>query len=201
MNKLHIWIMVLALVVLGYVVLNRQTLNLPVTKEKIFSPSAKVSTECSGKVTAAMTEGPYYKVGSPQRTNLKETRIPGILLTVTGFIFDQNCQPVSGAWLDFWQADGEGNYDNVGFKLRGHQLTDQDGRYILETVIPGEYPGRTPHIHVKVRASTNSAVLISQLFLPDAPGNQKDPIFDSTLVMDIKDVPVGKEAKFNFVLQ
>lgn len=159
-----------------------------------------LGSECTGKVTSTLTEGPYYKTGSPVRTNLREEEIPGEKLTLTGFVFDQDCKPIANAWLDFWQADGEGNYDNQGFKLRGHQFTEAKGKYILETVIPGEYPGRTPHIHVKVRANENSPIITSQLFLPGTSQNQTDSIFNEALVMNVKDTIDGKVATFNFVI-
>jgi hypothetical protein len=71
-----------------------------------------------------------------------------------GTVYDVKGDPIPGAWLDFWQADGAGRYDNTGFQFRGHQFTDAAGRYVLKTVISGEYPGRTPHIHVKLRSET-----------------------------------------------
>src|SRR3712207_6926313 len=49
---------------------------------------------------------------------------------------DTRCRPVAGALLDFWQADARGEYDNSGFRLRGHQFADSRGRYRLRTVVP-----------------------------------------------------------------
>ena len=92
----------------------------------------------------------------------------GERLIVTGYVLDQDCKPVAGALLDFWQADGEGVYDNEGYRLRGRQYTDAEGRYRLETVIPGEYPGRTEHIHVKAQAP-GGRVLTTQLYFPASP--------------------------------
>lgn len=160
----------------------------------------EVTKDCNGTVTPSLTEGPYYKSGSPKRTNLQDEAIAGIKLTATGYVFDTNCQPVALARLDFWQADGNGNYDNVGYKLRGHQYTDSSGKYVLETVIPGRYSSRTPHIHVKIRSDENSSVLTSQLFLPQEPLNQQDTIFNQSLVMKVQDTPDGKSAAFNFVI-
>lgn len=116
------------------------------------------------------------------------------------YVFNENCEPIYSAWLDFWQADGNGVYDNAGYKLRGHQLSDKDGKFLLETVIPGRYPGRTPHIHVKVRASQDSPVITSQLFMPGETQNETDSIFNEGLVMDVKDSADGKIATFNFVI-
>ncbi len=59
--------------------------------------------------------------------------------------------PLANALLDFWQCDDAGVYDTRGFKLRGNQFTDAEGRYRLDTIVPGLYPGRTRHIHVKLQ--------------------------------------------------
>src|SRR5690349_21717392 len=113
------------------------------------APAGQTGT-CNGTITPALTEGPYYKAGSPQRTSLLEAGTTGTKVVLTGTVYDRNCRPIAGAWLDFWQADSSGAYDNSGYKLRGYQYADQNGRYQLTTVVPGEYPGRTVHIHVKV---------------------------------------------------
>ena len=101
--------------------------------------------------------------------------------------------------MEFWQADDKGAYDNAGYTLRGHQFTDEAGRYRLETILPGLYPGRTLHIHVKVQAP-NGPVLTTQLFVPGEPHNQTDQIFDPKLLMTIQDAAEGKLGTFHFVL-
>jgi protocatechuate 3,4-dioxygenase beta subunit len=149
--------------------------------------------------TIAQTEGPYFTPNSPERTSLLEPGISGTRLLVTGFVLTTDCQPVTGALVDFWQCDDAGEYDNRGYRLRGHQFTDDDGRYTLETIVPGVYPGRTRHIHVKVQAP-NSRVLTTQQYFPNEPGNSRDGIFNRALVMDVQDTPDGKSATFNYVL-
>ena len=67
-------------------------------------------------------------------------------------VLTPDCKPVPNALLDFWHSDEQGAYDNRGFRYRGHQHADAQGRYRLETIVPAEYPGRTRHIHVKVQA-------------------------------------------------
>ena len=150
--------------------------------------------------TPPSTEGPYYKPGSPQRKSLVEEGSQGELLIVTGFVFDENCKPVEGAWLDFWQADENGVYDNTGFKLRGHQFTDSGGKYYLETILPKRYSGRTPHIHIKVRKNDNSQILTAQLYFPDAESNQTDSIFTEQTVLSIEEVNGQKVGYYNFVI-
>lgn len=152
------------------------------------------------QLTPAMTEGPYYKANTPQRASLIESNTKGIKLVVSGYVLTTNCRPVARAWLDFWQADASGQYDNAGYVLRGHQFTDEAGRYQLTTVIPGLYPGRTEHIHFKVQAP-NGSVVTSQLFFPDVPQNKSAGIFDSRLLLTMKDASEGKTAAFNFVVK
>ena len=103
--------------------------------------------------TPQQTEGPYYTPDTPERKDLLEDGVSGDRLVLTGTVLATNCKPVGKALLDFWQADGDGQYDNEGYRLRGHQFTDSRGRFTLTTVVPGLYPGRTRHIHVKVQAT------------------------------------------------
>ncbi|MBI5053484.1 MAG: dioxygenase, partial [Chloroflexi bacterium] len=151
------------------------------------------------QLTPAMTEGPYYKSTTPQRASLLESNTKGIKLVVSGFVLTTDCKPVAKAWLDFWQADASGQYDNAGYILRGHQFTDEAGRYQLTTVIPGLYPGRTEHIHFKVQAPSGP-IITSQLFFPDVPQNKSDGIFDAKLLLTMRDASDGKTATFNFVV-
>jgi protocatechuate 3,4-dioxygenase beta subunit len=84
--------------------------------------------------------------------------------------------------------------------LRGHQLTDAEGRYRLETVLPGVYPGRTRHIHVKAQAP-NRPPLTTQLYFPGEAGNARDGIFDPALLVALADAADGASAaRFDFVL-
>jgi protocatechuate 3,4-dioxygenase beta subunit len=124
---------------------------------------------CSNGHTQPQPEGPYYKPDSPRRNSLFEEGMPGTRLILVGYVLDQNCQPLANAWLDFWQADASGEYDNAGFRLRGHQFTDAKGRYYLETILPGLYGSRPiEHIHVKVRPEGGQEIT-SQLYFPQQP--------------------------------
>jgi protocatechuate 3,4-dioxygenase beta subunit len=150
-------------------------------------------------MTPAQTEGPYFTPHSPERTSLLEPGMVGTRIVVSGYVLTRSCQPVSGALMDFWQADDHGMYDNVGYGLRGHQFTDATGRYSLETVVPGLYPGRTRHFHVKVQAP-NQPILTTQLYFPGESSNQRDRSFHQELLLDIQDTADGKLGTFNFVV-
>ncbi len=156
---------------------------------------------CSSPVspTPAMTEGPYFKAGSPERASLLDPGITGTKLVLTGYVLTKDCQPIAHALLDFWQANASGQYDNSGYTLRGHQFTDANGRYQLTTVVPGLYPGRTEHIHVKVQAP-KGPVLTTQLFFPGVQNNTSDPIFDNKLLMKLEPSGEGELATYDFVL-
>ena len=149
--------------------------------------------------TPSQTEGPYFKPSSPQRASLLESGITGTTLVVGGLVLTRSCVPVAGALLDFWQADDDGAYDNAGFRLRGHQFADESGQFRLETVVPGLYPGRTRHIHVKVQAP-NRPVLTTQLYFPGEARNAGDSIFRQELVVSMQDAGGARQATFDFVL-
>ena len=151
--------------------------------------------------TIEQTEGPFFSSGSPERTSLVDDGIDGTRLVVTGAVVDTACAPIPGTKLDFWQTDDAGEYDNDGFRLRGHQFADAGGGYRLETIVPGRYPGRTRHIHVKVQPA-NGDVLTTQLYFPDEQdANEGDGIFDESLLMAIADGTDSQTATFDFVLE
>lgn len=147
-------------------------------------------------VTVAQTEGPYYTPNTPQRTSFLEAGITGTPLLVAGYVLSTDCRPIPQALVDFWHCDDAGIYDNAGYRLRGHQFTDDNGLYMLETILPGLYPGRTRHIHVKVQAP-NQPVLTTQLYFPNEPANASDGIYNPALEVEMSDAQMGT---FNFVL-
>lgn len=149
--------------------------------------------------TPPQTAGPFFKPRSPERKSLLDAGLKGTRLALEGQVLSTKCKPVQRALVDFWQADSAGLYDNSGYRLRGHQFTDASGRYSLETIVPGVYPGRTRHIHVRVQAP-NRPVLTTQLYFPGEPENQRDAIFNPRLVMARRETSDGKAAKFDFVL-
>lgn len=162
----------------------------PETSEGIFSELG--APACAG-ITPQNTEGPYYKAGTPERKSLLEEGWQGDKLILIGYVLDVNCQPVPNAWLDFWQADANGGYDNAGYTLRGHQFTDGHGRYTLETVMPGLYSSRPiRHIHVKVQPPGGEGVT-TQLYFPEQPVDG--------LTVQLEDRGDYHLAIFNFVVR
>ena len=154
-------------------------------EDLLLAPTPECLDDDDLDLTLAQTEGPYFTPDSPERTSLREEGMAGTPLRVTGYVYSSGCDPAPNALLDFWHCDDAGVYDNEGYRLRGHQFTDDDGRFTLETIVPGVYPGRTRHIHVKVQAA-GGPVLTTQLYFPDEPGNERDGIFDPLLVLDIE---------------
>ena len=150
--------------------------------------------------TPAQTAGPYFKPNSPERGTLAEPGLAGTPLTITGRVVTSACSPIAGALLDFWQADHNGQYDTAGFRLRGHQYTDRDGRFSVTTIVPGLYTGRTRHLHVKAQAP-NHPSLTTQLYFPGEPRNARDSLFSPALLLDLGEGSAGKDARFTFVLR
>lgn len=155
---------------------------------------------CEGHAapTKRQTEGPYFTPSSPLKRDLRGDGA-GEMLALSGFVLTPQCRPLAGALLDLWHANAEGEYDNAGFRFRGHQFSDGHGRYQFITRVPGLYPGRTRHFHVKVRAA-RGPVLTTQLYFPDEPGNVRDGIFDRALLMRISPAEGGRLGRFDFVI-
>jgi protocatechuate 3,4-dioxygenase beta subunit len=120
-------------------------------------------------------------------------------ITLMGFVVDRECRPITGAMVDLWHADGHGDYDNQGYRLRGYQLTDAQGRYAFETIVPAPYDWRTRHFHVKVQPPSGR-LLTTQLYFPGEERNERDFLFHPRLLMDVQDAADGKVARFDFVL-
>ena len=151
--------------------------------------------------TPPQSEGPFFTPDSPERASLLDAGIEGTPLVVAGSVLAADCTPVAGALLDFWQADAAGEYDNEGYRLRGHQFADGRGRYRLETIVPGLYAGRTRHIHVKAQAR-GKPVLTTQLYFPGERRNAGDGLFDPELVVQAWRSDRGRRvARFDFVLE
>lgn len=132
-------------------------------------------------------EGPYFVDERLNRSDIRSDPTDGQVklgtpLTLTlqvSRLNAGNCQPLSGAQVDIWHCDALGVYSDVqdpGFNtmgqkfLRGYQMTDARGEARFITLYPGWYPGRTVHIHFKIRTSpeaTRSFEFISQLYFDD----------------------------------
>jgi protocatechuate 3,4-dioxygenase beta subunit len=156
--------------------------------------------------TERVVEGPFYKPATPLRQVVCDASSIGIPLTIDGRVLSADCRPIVGAVIDVWNCDGNGVYDNDGFRLRGHQFTDREGRFHIETVKPGDYSAlgpfgrRTPHVHVKVQGR-ETPLLTTQLYFPGESLNRRDPWFNQRLLLDV-DGSAGRRlaARFDFVL-
>ena len=144
--------------------------------------------------TPRATEGPYYpkpamRFGDADNDLVRiEGRVReagGEIIYLTGQVTDGDGNPVSGVRLEIWQCDANGRYLHTGdnrnisrdnaFQGFGHHVTDEDGHYRFRTIRPVPYPGRAPHIHVKVFADKRT--LTTQFYLAGEPGNQRDSLY------------------------
>ena len=119
----------------------------------LMSTSAISQNACAP--TRPDAEGPFYTPNAPERSRT------GRGLVVSGSVRSAGgCGPLEGARLEWWSADARGRYDDAH---RATQVTDAAGRYRYETDFPGRYPGRPPHLHVRVTASGHRP-LVTQLY-------------------------------------
>jgi protocatechuate 3,4-dioxygenase beta subunit len=150
--------------------------------------------------TPEETSGPFFRPNSPLKRNFREGGLQGVPIRLSGLVSDSRGRPISGALLDFWHADTDGEYDLTGFTCRGHQFSDNTGRYLLETIVPGLYPGRTRHYHVRLQAA-HGPILSTQLYFPGEARNSTDLLFRSELLLKIRTTDTIHLATYHFVLK
>lgn len=157
------------------------------------------ATPACGAVTPEQIEGPYFTPNTPLKSDLFEPGMNGERLRLTGRVLDTHCRPIPRTLLEVWQADADGQYDNQGYRLRGHLFADESGAWMLDSIRPGRYPGRTPHIHVKVKGPA-TPLLTTQLYFPNDPGNTRDGIYDARLLLHLEQRGEGLLGRYDFVL-
>jgi catechol 1,2-dioxygenase len=169
--------------------------------------------------------GPYYRFGAPFRSRLAEASEPGDRLIVSGTILSADCRtPVPGALVEIWQANHAGVYDTslpgnftevTTFHLRGMLYTNEQGRYEIETIMPGRYPvppnlpglekygglTRPAHIHFRVMDSLH-VPLTTQLYFKGDPFIAGDPFASHkpSLIVDLKPDGAVRRGTFDIVL-
>ena len=143
--------------------------------------------------TPSQTEGPFYPTSLPadMDNDLVQVRgqaaqAMGTVLHLQGRVLDLNGRPIDGAIVEIWQSDAQGIYDHPrqpgrerrdqAFQGYGRLVAKSDGAYSFRTLKPVAYPGRTPHIHLKV-ASSDGRRLTSQFYIAGHPSNESDGIF------------------------
>ncbi len=126
--------------------------------------------------------GPYHADDHPLRTVLCSEDQVGTRMFITGRVVGSDCvTPVEGAIVDVWQADDTGCYsifqscgDDDPFNLRGQMLTDANGEYAYESILPGYYTGRPRHVHYIVSPPEGDS-LTTQLYFEDDPQSNNQP--------------------------
>jgi protocatechuate 3,4-dioxygenase beta subunit len=172
-----------------------------------------LAQEAAHKMTPEQVMGPFYPVLKPLDRDWDLTRIvgkrghaQGQVIHLTGRVINSKGEPVRGAKLEIWQANAKGRYDHPAdinpapldpnFQGFGVQLTDAEGRYRFKTIKPAAYPinpinpvsMRPPHIHFDI--SGRKGRLVTQMYFPGEPLNEKDSIFKD--LGEDKDAAIGK---------
>lgn len=145
-------------------------------------------------LTPAATEGPFYPDRLPLDTDNDLVtvgpggkRASGEIFHLMGRVTDREGTPRQGDRIEIWQCDANGIYQHSGdsgrgtfdpnFQGFGMTTTNGEGAFRFRTITPVSYPGRTPHIHFKVKAA-NGRVFTSQLYLAGHPQNKRDFLFN-----------------------
>ena len=144
-----------------------------------------------------------YRANVPQRTKLSDSGDPGQALHLTGSVIGLRCGLIAGATVDVWHASASGVMDASGMRLRGSQRTDAEGRYRVETIVPGAAAGQAPRVNMRVTVP-GKTTLTTMVFLPDAVAgalNKQDKAFDAVLAMALLDRSSARlTASFNVIL-
>ena len=143
--------------------------------------------------------GPFYLPNAPFRENIAAVVNDGEMLLVEGYIFDSICQNVvANAVLDIWQASEEGEYEDEYY--RGQVMTDSNGYYKFETVVPLGYGEgtayRPPHIHFKVHVD-GKEIVTSQMFFEDVRGREG---FNDEYIINLEQTSNGWIGNHNIIL-
>ena len=175
--------------------------------------SSVIAQEAKRQLTPEQIMGPFYPIIRPLDHDMdltvvkgKRGRAQGKLLHLTGRVLNSKGEPVRGAKVELWQANTHGRYAHPtdinpapldpNFQGYGVQITDAEGRYRFKTIKPAAYPinpvnpsnVRPPHIHFDVLGRKDR--LVTQMYFPDEPLNEKDGIFNE--LGSSKDAAIGK---------
>lgn len=145
--------------------------------------------------TPEAAEGPFYPTESMRPDDIDNDLVKvagtveeagGEIILLTGRVRDHKGNPQQGLRVEIWQCDVNGKYlhtadsrklaHDTGFQGFGHDITTARGDYQFRTIKPTHYPGRTPHIHVKV-CKGERELLTTQFYLNDEPSNAKDSLY------------------------
>jgi protocatechuate 3,4-dioxygenase beta subunit len=147
--------------------------------------------------TPEQTEGPFYPVAYPADSDNDLVQVRGqaayamgTILHLQGRVLDASGKPLSGTLVEIWQCDAQGLYDHPGqpgrerrdraFQGYGKVMTDAQSAYRFRTLKPVAYPGRTPHIHLKV-ATAGGRRLTTQFYLAGEAQNDRDFVYRGAL--------------------
>jgi protocatechuate 3,4-dioxygenase beta subunit len=155
-------------------------------------------------LTADNIEGPFFKAGAPNRATLVVAADAGERLALGGVIRGVDCAAIPGAEIELWHANARGDYDLEGFKFRAALQVAADGRWRIDTIVPGRYRNgrryRPAHVHAKLRAAGHRE-LTTQLYFDGDPDNDGDPFIVPSLIMPTRVERGVRQAAFDFVLE
>jgi protocatechuate 3,4-dioxygenase beta subunit len=119
--------------------------------------------------------GPFYKRDAPATATLCSASDPGMPLRVWGAVYNTRGEVLPGAKIEVWHAGHLGHYDLTGYRYRGTLLAGSDGRYNVQSVIPGHYPSRVcQHTHFLVTAP-GQKTLVTQMYFGSDSAFKGDP--------------------------
>jgi protocatechuate 3,4-dioxygenase, beta subunit len=162
-----------------------------------------VSAQAALIPTEPQIEGPFFPLDVPRvLSDFRQDRdndliwvrgktgfALGTLMELSGRVLGPDGKPLRNVEVQLWQCDNYGRYKHPedthtrlidpNFQGFGQHVTDGDGRYVFRTIRPVVYPGRTPHLHFKLKNTTSLDLLTTQMYVAGEPGNASDPFYQA----------------------
>lgn len=199
--------------------------------ESVNEPNqSTLGTDCEPSPKETVGPFPNHDSNSLLKRNIAVDR-QGVAMTMTLTVLSQKngCKPLAGVFVDVWHCDAHGAYSEYGGMrmqaedhrhehfCRGRQITDKDGKVSFESIYPGWYRGRAPHIHVEVLDKNENTLVVSQIAFPEDvnstvyatpkylgkadTSNDRDNIFRDSLALNMADGISGDVQKGYLLLK
>ena len=182
------------------------------------TPTEAAKKAADWAVTEDNILGPFHRKGAPYRAKVTPPLAEGEVLLIRGRVLGVDTRkPLANAVVDIWQANHEGRYDNDDpanqpeadeFSYRARMITDENGFYEYETIMPGHYQigrnvWRPAHIHYWVE-HVKYEKLVTQLYFQGDKFNKRDQFIKKSLIIDLKTIKTKagnyRQGNFDIVL-
>jgi protocatechuate 3,4-dioxygenase beta subunit len=165
--------------------------------------------------TPAQTAGPFYPIPEIEKQDFFDADLTrksvdsaiagGEIVAIQGKVITHSEEPIADTLVEVWQACATGRYNHPqdkntqpldpNFQYWGRMTTGENGEFRFKTILPGKYPGRTPHIHFRIVAKNRPKLITQLYFSQNEESNRKDKVYMALNVAQRDGVTTGLEKK------